>query len=157
MIIVAGTGHRPDKVGGYTSEVAFKLYNTAFDWVEAHKETIGHIISGGALGWDQALAGVAREQEIPYTMALPFPGFEDRWPMASKHYLHGLMATADKVVYVKDAPYAGWKMQARNEYMVDNSDLILALWNGTEGGTANCIHYAEKKRKLIVNLWGTYE
>ena len=41
-------------------------------------------------------------------------------------------------------------MQRRNQYMVDRSDLVLAVWNGKEqGGTWNTIRYARSKGKEI--------
>ena len=154
-MIICGTGHRPDKLGGYTVEVFEKTKHTAAVWL-ADQQDIELVVSGGALGWDQALAAAARELGMDYIMALPFPGFEDRWPQSSKTYLYGLMNSAKDTKYVCDAGYAGWKMQKRNEWMVDNSDLVLALWNGTTGGTSNCISYANKKQKPIVNLWETF-
>lgn len=30
--------------------------------------------------------------------------------------------------------------------MVDNSDIVCAVWDGTPGGTANCIKYCKSKR-----------
>lgn len=155
-MIICGTGHRPDKLGGYTSTVAHECMLLALNWLIEHPE-VKKVISGGALGWDQALAKAARAHGVPYVMALPFPGFEDRWPVESKNVLYGLMHDAVEVVFVCDAGYAGWKMQKRNEWMVDNSDLVLALWNGTTGGTSNCVKYAEKKQKPIVNLWDKYD
>lgn len=96
MTIVCGTGHRPNKLGGYSTEASYKVEQVALDWLEEiggdYRDSL-LIISGGALGWDQALA----------------------------------------------------------------SDLVLALWNGTAGGTANCIKYAEKVGKPIVNCWSRYE
>jgi uncharacterized phage-like protein YoqJ len=52
---------------------------------------------------------------------------------------------------------AAAKMQVRNEWMVDSSDGVVALWNGTAGGTANCVRYAEKVGRPIDNLWPTWE
>jgi uncharacterized phage-like protein YoqJ len=43
-------------------------------------------------------------------------------------------------------------MQKRNEYMVDKCDKLLAVWNGTTGGTHNCIKYAKSKGKEIILL-----
>ena len=34
-------------------------------------------------------------------------------------------------------------MQERNEWMVNNCDVLIAVWDGTSGGTANCVKYAE--------------
>ena len=44
-------------------------------------------------------------------------------------------------------------MQKRNRYMVDKSDLVLAIWNGSEtGGTWNTIKYARSKNKEILYI-----
>lgn len=155
-MIICGTGHRPDKLGGYSADVFEKLKHTAIVWM-ADRQVIDKVVSGGALGWDQALAAAALELGIPLTLALPFPGFEDRWPQKSKTFFYSLLHRADTVKYVCDPGYAAWKMQARNEWMVDSSNQVLALWNGTTGGTSNCVKYAEKVGKPIVNLWDKYD
>lgn len=41
-------------------------------------------------------------------------------------------------------------MQKRNEYMTDNSDIVIAVWDGSKGGTANCVRYAKKLNKEII-------
>lgn len=44
--------------------------------------------------------------------------------------------------------------QKRNEYMVDNSDYVIAVWNGkNSGGTYNCIRYAKKQNKKITYIY----
>ena len=67
------------------------------------------------------------------------------------------MAQADEHYFVREAGYAGWKMQERNKWMVDHCDEVLALWNGTSGGTSNCVAYANKIGKPINNLWEKYK
>lgn len=154
-MIICGTGHRPDKLGGYGPEVMTVLIGLAKDWLTAYKPD--SIISGGALGWDQALAWAAHYTYIPFTLALPFSDFWSKWPAKSQDELELLVSLADKVVYVCEEGYAPYKMQKRNEWMVDNSDGVLALWNGSSGGTGNCIKYAMKVGKPINNLWEQYE
>lgn len=153
-MIVAGTGHRPDKLGGYTKAVNDKLRSLAITSLRKTKAT--EVISGGALGWDRALAWAALDYKLPLTLALPFEMFWSKWPDDSVRELHMQIEAADKVVYVCDPGYAPWKMQQRNKWMVDHCDTVLALWNGTDGGTANCVRYAEKQNKPIVNLWELY-
>jgi uncharacterized phage-like protein YoqJ len=153
-MIICGTGHRPNKLLGYTA----KAYFDAADFAYKHlPEGTSRIISGGALGWDQALALAALQASIPLVMALPFPNFESRWPRESQHNLHQLIDKSADIVFVCDGGYAPWKMQKRNEWMVDKADSVLALWNGTDGGTANCVRYAEKVGKPITNLWSEWE
>lgn len=154
-MIICGTGHRPDKLGGYGPDVTNSLITVARDWLIAYTPEL--VISGGALGWDQALAWAAYYTKTPFTLALPFPRFECKWPKASQDNLENLVAHAHKVKYVCEEGYAPWKMQVRNKWMVDNSDQVLALWNGTDGGTANCIRYARSINKPIINIWEAYE
>lgn len=152
-MIVAGTGHRPDKLGGYGLEVHDRLVFGAKNALLGLRPRVTAVISGGALGWDQALADAAIETETYLKLALPFEGFESKWPRDSQYKLKKIIEAADEVHYVNEPPYAAWKMQARNKWMVDNCDIILALWNGSTGGTANCIEYANKIGKPIQNLW----
>ena len=48
--------------------------------------------------------------------------------------------------------YNPWLMQKRNEYMVDLADRVIAVWNCSKGGTANCVKYAEKVGKEIIKI-----
>jgi len=50
--------------------------------------------------------------------------------------------------YVDNDPeYKASKMQKRNIWIVDNSDGLVAVWDGTPGGTANCVEYARNKSR----------
>ena len=42
-------------------------------------------------------------------------------------------------------------MQKRNKYMVDNSQYVIAVWDGSKSGTFNTLKYARKlKRNIMV-------
>lgn len=155
-MLICGTGHRPNKLGGYSNEARCRLVDIAEAWLIENKPE--KVISGMALGWDQALAHATfrLDPELPFIAAVPFKGQESRWPQESRKDYQDLIRDAAEIVYVCDEGYAVWKMQKRNEWMVDNSDLILAMWDGSSGGTANCIKYAKSKNKPIVNLWEYY-
>ena len=43
-------------------------------------------------------------------------------------------------------------MQKRNEYMVDLADRVIVVWDGSKGGTANCVKYAENVGKKIIRI-----
>lgn len=154
-MIICGTGHRPDKLGGYDVDSKEKLLTFAHSSIK--KLRPDRIITGMALGWDMALAYAADAEKIPFTAAIPFKGQEKMWPEGSQKFYHWLLEKADEVIYVCEEGYAVWKMQKRNEWMVDNCDTVLALWDGSAGGTGNCIVYANKVGKPIINLWDRYE
>lgn len=110
-----------------------------------------------ALGWDTALALAAIELAIPLTAAVPFEGQERRWWPEQQQLFHEILARAPTVVVVSPGGYAVWKMQVRNEWMVDRATGVLALWNGSPGGTGNCIDCAHTRQVEIVNLWAAWE
>lgn len=111
------------------------------------------IISGMALGWDQAIAVGCVRLGIPFIAAVPFEGQESMWPIHSRKMYEALLKAARSVKYVCDPGYSVEKMQIRNEWMVDNCDSILALWNGAPGGTENCVKYANLVAKPYQNFW----
>lgn len=127
-MIVAGTGHRMDKVGGYNNEAFIKLVGIAEVWIKENKPT--RIISGMALGWDQALAQASVNCGVPFIAAVPFKGQELNWSEKAQKYFNSLLKKAESVIYVSEDGYSAYKMQIRNEWMVNNCDLLLAMWDG---------------------------
>lgn len=153
-MIVAGTGHRPEKLGGHTKRIADALTALARDWLQEHRPA--KVISGMALGWDQALAQAALDLGIILEAAVPFEGFESRWPETSQKKYWLLREAASEVHIVH--PFPGTiGLHRRNEWMVDRADMMLALWDGSWGGTFNCLRYAEKKRVQVENLWSRWQ
>ena len=152
--IVAFTGHRPDKLGGYGKEIKTRLRRLArYALADRNAE---RAVIGMALGWDQAAGWACVDLGLPFTAAIPFKGQESRWPYDSQREFNDLLGKAARIVVVSPGRYEPWKMQLRNEWMVENSDELLALWNGTRGGTANCLDYAAALRKPVVNYWKDY-
>ena len=150
-MIIAATGHRPNKLGGYGDAVFDRLTKVAEDYLD--KADPDKIITGMALGWDMAWATAGIRLGYPVIAAVPFEGQESMWPKASQEIYFRLLSQCEDVIFVNPPNYAAWKMQTRNEWMVDNATRIAALWDGSKGGTGNCIAYANKQNKPIDNLW----
>lgn len=158
-MIIAGTGHRPNKILVGTQTVyKSEAYAVLIDFAERclRKLTPDLVISGMALGWDQALAQAAIACRIPFDAYIPFVGQESRWPVGSQFVYSMILEHARNTVICSEGGYAVWKMQYRNEVMVDDADCILALWNGTAGGTANCVKYAEEIGRKVHNVWDAW-
>jgi uncharacterized phage-like protein YoqJ len=124
---------------------------------------VNTFISGGVPGADQWAAEIvldikAREikksydrfSEIKLIIAQPFPSQSARWPQDARRRYDKILQKTHKIIAVKDDPYAPWKMQARNEWMVDNSNAMIAVWDGSPGGTANTIKYAQAKERPVL-------
>lgn len=151
-MILAFTGHRPDKLGGYTfpnptSRAVCQQIREKLDTLRPDR-----CISGMAQGVDLWAAQICVAMEIPFTAAVPFVGQESVWPEMAQKRWRFLLGRAAEVVVVSEGGYSPAKMQIRNKWMVDHADVLLAVWDGTSGGTANCVRYAEQKGKQIVRI-----
>lgn len=146
-MIVTFTGHRPDKLGGY------KLPNPTYNYVcqQIEKNLLelkpDTAISGMALGVDQWAAFICYKLKIPFMAAIPFKGQESAWPNASQQTYHNLLKKAYDQTIVCEGSYSAKKMQIRNEFMTDRCDVLIAIFNGSPGGTGNCINYAKSLHK----------
>jgi uncharacterized phage-like protein YoqJ len=154
-VILTATGHRPAKLGGYGEDIRERLVGLAND--SLGRLAPQRVITGVALGWDQAVAEAAILRGLPFTAAIPFEGQEKVWPAASQQRYKEILRKAAEVTYVSPPGYAGWKMMERNKWMVDRADVVLALWDGSSGGTANAVHYAESRGRKVVNVWRELE
>lgn len=151
---IAITGHRPNKLGNdydltsdLVNEVALKLQQL----ISQYKPT--SMISGMALGIDMLWAKLAISEGIRLTAAIPCINQDKMWVQESKDlYYKILKHPLCSIHYVSDKEYDLKCMNERNEWMVDNCDLLIAVWDGTSGGTANCIKYAVKKKKQIIYI-----
>lgn len=153
-MIVAFTGHRLDKLPN--KQTGYKLPNPTYIHVcqqieKALKELKPKkVISGMALGVDQWAAMISHKLNIPFIAAIPFEGQESKWPEQSQKTFRALRKLASEEVIVSSGNYSADKMQIRNKWMVDHCDLLIGIWNGTNGGTANCIEYARSIGKKII-------
>lgn len=147
MTIVAFSGHRPNKLGGYN------LPNPTYVYVcqQIEKKLLelkpDKVISGLALGVDQWAAHIAMKLKIPVLAAIPFEGQEKKWPPRSQRIYHKLLNKCDEKVYISPPGYTNSKMMLRNKWMVDQCDILIVVYDGGEGGTKNCLEYAQIVKK----------
>lgn len=148
-MILAATGHRPDApgMGGFDRDAFRRLRSFARVCLEALAPT--ELYDGLALGWDHACLLAAFDLDIPVIGALPYEGFDSKWRPESRAWLKRMMAKC-KRVHTCCKGFSRASYQIRNEYMVDNSDQLLALFSGKPGGTHNCIRYAEREIPSLV-------
>lgn len=85
-MIIAATGHRPLKVGGYGRQAYLRLFDVAFAYLREEQNKHAGLkhhglvaVSGMALGWDHAFAAAAWNLGIPFLAIVPFEGQEQRW------------------------------------------------------------------------------
>jgi uncharacterized phage-like protein YoqJ len=150
-MILAITGHRPPKVGGY--EIPNLVYEAVMRGMDEALLALRPeaVITGMALGVDQWMAELCIINDIPFVAAIPFDGFDSKWPDASRTHFRRLLSRAHDVHVVSPgAPYDSRLLQIRNVWMVRQSHGLLAVYNGSPGGTANCIRAARNYGKEVI-------
>ena len=154
---IAFTGHRPQKLGGFdpTNPKRAAVRTAIHDALQRAIDKYGKtheivVISGGALGVDQDAASIANKLGLPFIVAVPCQGHDSKWNPSDKARYKTMLSHASQVVMVHDGPYNNTCMQDRNEWMVNHCDALVAVWDGSSGGTANCVKYAQKMKKPII-------
>jgi uncharacterized phage-like protein YoqJ len=137
-MIVAFTGHRPERLKDRVNEVYSAIQAFMLE------ENPSLVISGMAQGVDQLAAGWARALQIPWIAAVPFRDQYTRWPQVHQDMYKKLLESAQRIEVISES-YSRDVYQKRDEWMVDNCDKLIAVWDGIKaGGTYNTIKYAEK-------------
>ena len=152
------TGHRPDKFPfeygvdkikheAYLKELEEKIK------LAINNYGITNFISGMALGADLDFAEIVLKlrDKYPITLECAIPDVNQtlKWNDKDKQRYTSLLERADEKHYISGRNAAD-AMLTRNRYMVDKSDLVIAIFNGNErGGTLYTINYAKKNNKRI--------
>ena len=163
MKTIVWTGHRPPKLGGYnelTEEAHYLKKGLTVVLLELAEqfrgETLRHV-TGGALGIDQWVAEqviVLRDQgfDMKLHVEIPFEGFWERWPPSSQERLQAIIEKADSCIATLPEAMEN-AFQLRNEAMLaqippetvkGEHGLVIAVWDGSRGGTANCVWSARR-------------
>lgn len=159
---IAITGHRPNKLGNdydltsdLVKEIKFEIQHiiTQYNDIARDNWTPLTLITGMALGIDTLFAQIAIENKIPFIAAIPCYKQECKWVFKSQQTYQYLVEHKLCTQHiVTETGYTLECMNKRNEWMVNNCDLLIAVWDGTSGGTANCVKYAVKKKKQIIYI-----
>lgn len=147
------TGHRPHKIG-MDEEIVKGLLREAIK--QAIEDGYVTFISGMAHGVDLWAAEIVLEEKknnsyIHLICASPYEGFEKKWDASERELYHSIMEQADLAKYVCEHYFRGC-YQVRNEWMVDRSARVIAVFNGQASGTKNTIDYAKRKGVEVYNV-----
>lgn len=154
------TGHRPDKLPWGLDEGdprCAALKSTLTRELEGlYRRGFRHFISGMAMGCDlyfaeAALALRAQYPGISVEGAVPCPTQADRWPEALRRRWRAILDACELETVVQQH-YDRWCMLRRDRYMVDRSAAVLAVFDGTPGGTRYTLNYAMEHGREILLL-----
>ncbi len=153
---VSFSGHRSFKAGGLFARPDADVG----EWLagvlrEYARQGYTDFLCGMAEGFD-LLAGeavVALRREFPHirlVAVLPFPEQGRGFAAEVKERYHAVLNAADSVVAVSPR-YAVDCFHLRNNYLVDNSSVLVCYYNGAEGGTRYTVRRALRNNLEIRN------
>ena len=147
------TGHRPQKLPWGWSDSDLRLDRTSA-WIAEQLEDLysrGYrtFMCGMALGCDSIFADEVirlrnRHPGVVLYGAIPCADQASKWN--EKHKLrYAQLVDQCGVVKIFYDYYNSWCMSERNEFMVDNSSVIISCFLGSPGGTMKTLAYAMRK------------
>ena len=154
------TGHRPSKLPWGNNEsdprcVTLKeKLRAAIQG--AYEEGFRHFICGMAQGCDLYFCELAlqlREKygDVSVEAAVPCPTQADGWSREERQRWQRLIDQCDVETMVQDH-YTPDCMLRRNRYMVDHASLLIAVYDGQNGGTRRTMEYAMRRGLDIVDI-----
>lgn len=131
------TGHRPQRLRGQEKKISAEMARLMAE-LKPDKA-----ISGMAAGADQIWAMAALDGGIPLYCYFPYPRQKYR---PQEQYIVENACGISNIC----SEYSRESYYIRDCAMVDDSDVVIAVWDGIEqGGTWNTIKYARDKGKKI--------
>lgn len=149
------TGHRPEKLYRSEKDICGDLEN---EIRKALSDGLNVFITGMARGVDIDAGEIVlnlRSEGFPVRLicAIPYPGFERSWSYEWQQRYNAVLSEADLVRYICPAYNRGC-FQKRNEWMVNHSSMVIAVFNGQASGTKNTIDYAHRNGVPVIQIAG---
>lgn len=152
---VGVTGHRPDKLWGYdTDNPNYERLRRYFRQM-LMELNCGTAHTGMAIGTDIEFAKAVLEMKdylhkpIELVAHIPCDNQQCKWPRDTQLDYEYILSRCSEVTIVSPGPYAPWKMQKRNEHLVNSVDHLIAVYDGSAGGTGNCVGYARNTSVIL--------
>ncbi len=154
------TGHRPSKLPWGFAESDPRCQQIKAQMASTldtlYQKGFRTFISGMALGADLYFAEAvldlaARRPDVQLEGAVPCRSQADRWPEPQRRRWRSLLNRCHIETLVQEC-YDRQCMYRRDRYMVDRSSAILALFDGSQGGTQYTLNYAASRHLSIILL-----
>lgn len=155
------TGHRPKSLPWGYDETKVNCIKFKQDLEKIFEGAIKYglttFLTGMAEGFDmigaEILLKLRKKHNIKIIAVMPCVGQELKWKPSQQNRYNNILNQCDNVI-ILSSYYTASCMNDRNKYMVDNSSVCIACWNGKPSGTRNTLLYAkETKCKVkIINI-----
>lgn len=145
---VAFSGYRSEKLPENIDPIRINLKESIQDCIEKGYDTF---LCGMADGFDLMAAELVidfkKSTEVKLICIVPF----DDGRAKNEFYNYVLENSDDRIVLSDKFSYNSY--YKRNDYMIDNCDMLICYYDGRYGGTEYTVDYANKKGVPVINLW----
>ena len=169
-LIIGATGHvniekalninpKKEDLSEYDENLLDNMYKKLNELFNGLKNIT--FISGMARGWDEIIALYAMKRNYNLILAVPN---SIQWHKNRKGKQRTQAILYDRILEYKKVKINEIKKNynnkfyyygyfARNQFIADNSDVLLAFYGYKSGGTLDCIKRAKKLNKCILNFY----
>lgn len=155
------TGHRPQKLQfGFDEtdprciQLKQKMQKEITSLIE--QDGINHFISGMAAGVDMFAAEIILDMKqthpsVTLESAIPYENQPETWPEPLRDRYFDIAAHCDKESMLQ-THYSLDCIDKLGQYMAEQSDLLVAVWDGTSSCTARTVDYARRLGKPVITI-----
>lgn len=160
-MICAFTGHRPEHLSWGEDEQDARcaaLKQQLARLVDAaYEKGCRTFLCGMARGCDTYFAEAVlharrAHPDLRLVAMIPCPSQSSAWPAAQKSRYEALLAACDDIITLEPAYTAGCMLR-RNREMVDLAQLLITVYDGSNGGTGATVRYAKRRGVTIWPVW----
>lgn len=157
----AFTGHRPQRLpwGTNESDPRCQALKALLAAAVERAAALGcrTFLCGMALGCDTyfaeaVLAYQKRNPSVELIAVVPCADQADRWNQKDRSRYASLLARCGRV-QILEPSYSQGCMSRRNRAMVDQSQVLITVFDGAPGGTAGTVKYAREKGLALLPVW----
>ena len=147
------TGHRPKSLPWGYNEAKESCIKFKQDLAKIFEGAIRYGLTTFLTGMAEGFDMIGTEVLLKIIAVVPCVGQELKWKPSQQNRYNNILNQCDNVI-ILSSYYTASCMNDRNKYMVDNSSVCIACWNGKPSGTRNTLLYAkETKCKVkIINI-----
>ena len=160
-MVCAFTGHRPHKLpwGHDEQDPRCLAVKQMLDRRLREAYTLGcrTFLCGMAQGCDtyfaEAVLALRQEKpEINLVAMIPWQGQADRWKPDARRRYERLCAACDSVE-ILDPVYSAGSALRRNSAMIRQAQVLISVYDGSNGGTGNTVRQGETLGLTILPVW----
>jgi uncharacterized phage-like protein YoqJ len=142
---IAFLGHKIQDLGGFESNKIQEQIQVAIETV-IKKNPKYVVLTSLSLGIEMWAAQIARENNAPYHVYIPFTDYHAKWPFATRKEYTELLKHASKKITLDSGGYDVKKLIAKDVAILEEADIIYSFFKSE---TKLLQKYSDKVQNIL--------